>query len=110
MLILSMVFLETQAFTRRVLQLLPDDEYRHLQNALAARPEAGAVIPGSGGIRKLRWGLAGRGKRGGARVLYYWAKASDQILLLFLFAKNEADDLTAAQFQQLRAVLEETYP
>ncbi|MBV9471229.1 MAG: type II toxin-antitoxin system RelE/ParE family toxin [Abitibacteriaceae bacterium] len=105
-----MVFLETQAFTRRVIQLLSDDEYRQLQNALVARPEAGAVIPGSGGIRKLRWGLAGRGKRGGARVIYYWAKASDQILLLFLFAKNEADDLTTTQLQQLRAVLEETYP
>lgn len=63
-------FVETKLFTRLVQEFLSDDEYSKLQQALLADPEVGAVIPGSGGIRKLRWGLAGRGKRGGIRVIY----------------------------------------
>lgn len=74
------------------------------------RPDLGKVIPGSGGIRKLRWGVEKRGKRGGARFIYYWAKDDDQILMLFVFAKNEADDLTKDQIAQLRAVVEKEYP
>lgn len=105
-----MVFLETSAFTRRITQLLPDDEYRKVQQELMARPEAGDMIRGSGGIRKLRWGAEGRGKRGGMRLIYYWARGHDQILMLFVFAKNEAADLTRDQLGQLRAVVEEEYP
>lgn len=105
-----MVFLETSIFTRQVTELLPDDSYSALQNALVARPDKGALIRGSGGIRKVRWALEGRGKSGGARFIYYWAKADDQILMLFVFAKNEAENLTKAQIQQLRAIVEEQYP
>jgi hypothetical protein len=105
-----MVFLETATFTKRVTDLLPDDDYRELQSTLVARPDAGDIIQGSGGIRKLRWGAGGRGKRGGARFIYYWAKAHDQILMLFVFTKDEADDLTKDQVRQLRAVVEEEYP
>lgn len=105
-----MVFLETSIFTRRVTQLLTDEEYRQLQNELVVRPEAGAIIRRGGGIRKVRWALAGGGKSGGVRCIYYWAKAYDQILMLFVFAKNEADDLTDKQLQQLRAVVEAEYP
>lgn len=104
-----MVFLETKFFTRRITELLPDDEYSELQQELVARPDIGKVIPGSGGIRKLRWGVEKRGKRGGARFIYYWATAQDQILMLFVFAKNEADDLTKDQIKQLRAIVEEDY-
>ena len=64
-------FVETKLFTRLVLEYLSDDEYSELQQALIANPEAGAIVPGSGGVRKLRWGLAGRGKRGGIRVIYF---------------------------------------
>lgn len=64
-------FVETRLFTRLVSEYLSDDEYRELQVVLARDPEAGAVISESGGIRKLRWGLRGRGKRGGLRVIYY---------------------------------------
>lgn len=60
-------FVETKLFTRLVQEYLSDDEYRALQQALLQDPEAGAVIPGAGGVRKLRWGIAGRGKRGGLR-------------------------------------------
>lgn len=63
-----MVLIETSVFTRQAQKLLSDDEYRQLQSALVARPEAGAVIPGSGGLRKARWSAQGRGKRGGTRI------------------------------------------
>ncbi len=71
----GMVIIETRTFTRQVTALLSDDEYRALQTELAGRPDAGAIIQGSGGIRKLRWSVHGRGKRGGVRVIYYWAVA-----------------------------------
>ena len=64
-------FIETKLFTRLVGEYMSDEEYLQLQAALAENPEAGAVIPESGGIRKLRWGLPGRDKRGGLRVIYY---------------------------------------
>ena len=64
-------FVETKLFTRLVQKYLSDDEYFELQQALLANPEAGVVIPRSGGIRKLRWGVAGRGKSGGIRVIYF---------------------------------------
>ena len=64
-------FVETKLFTRLVQEYLSDDDYAKLYQALLADPEAGAIIPGSGGVRKLRWGIAGRGKRGGIRVIYF---------------------------------------
>jgi mRNA-degrading endonuclease RelE of RelBE toxin-antitoxin system len=93
----SVEFLETSIFTRRVIELLSDEEYRRLQADLAQQPEAGVVIPGTGGLRKLRWGLKGRGKRGGARLIYYWTAQRQTILMLFVFAMNERADLTPAQ-------------
>jgi hypothetical protein len=67
-------------------------------------------MPGSGGLRKLRWSLPGRGKRGGARVIYYWAVTQQQLLMLFMYPKNVRDDLTAAQVKLLRTIVEEEYP
>lgn len=74
-----MIFLETPAFTRRIKELVDDDQYRELQLRLLANPEAGALIPRSGGLRKIRFELPGHGKRGGARVIYYWVTASSRI-------------------------------
>jgi hypothetical protein len=105
-----MIIIETSSFTRRVTQLLSDDEYRELQATLVNRPKAGPVIPRSGGLRKLRWRASGRGKRGGARVIYYWATKQDHILMLFIYAKNESDDLTSDQIKVLRNIVEKEYP
>ncbi len=76
---------------------------------LLARPDAGKVIPGSAGFRKLRWAAEGRGKRGGLRVIYYWFTAQDTILLLFIYPKNAQDNLTPDQLKQLKKVVEEEY-
>jgi hypothetical protein len=67
-----MIIIETSFFSRRLQDHLNDDEYRPLQTVLAAAPDTGVVIPGSGGLRKIRWSHGGQGKRGGVRVIYYW--------------------------------------
>jgi hypothetical protein len=72
-----------------------------LQEWVAELPTRGSLIQGSGGCRKLRWKTSGQGKRGGIRVIYYWVKDSDQILLLLAYAKSMSADLTQAQIRQL---------
>ena len=104
-----MVIVETPIFTKQLLSSLSDDEYRLFQNELLERPDAGKVIPGSGGLRKLRWAAEGRGKRGGLRVIYYWFTARGTILLLFIYPKNVQDNLTPDQLKLLKKVVEEEY-
>ena len=105
-----MVIIETQIFTRKLKTLLTDDVYRKLQHELISRPEAGAIIPGSGGLRKLRWSGSGRGKRGGVRIIYYWFSQQEIILLLLIYPKNEQDDLTPKQLKILKEIIEREYP
>jgi mRNA-degrading endonuclease RelE of RelBE toxin-antitoxin system len=100
-------FVETPVFSRRLQGLLSDDDYRALQLALVFRPEQGVLIPGTGGLRKLRWSLRGKGKRGGLRVIYYWKSAEEVIYLLFLYSKNQQGDLTPDQLRWLTRTLEE---
>jgi mRNA-degrading endonuclease RelE of RelBE toxin-antitoxin system len=100
-----MVIVETPVFTRRVLEALTEDEYRELQQFIATYPEAGDIIPGSHGLRKLRWTISGKGKRGGTRIIYYWLKPRDTILMLFVFKKNERSDLTKDQLKILKAIV-----
>ena len=95
-------FVETKLFTRLVQEYLSDDEYSKLQQVLLSDPEAGAVIPGSGGVRKLRWGVAGRGKRGGIRVIYFLRTRQGQIWMLTLYAKNVAENISAKILKQIK--------
>lgn len=103
-----MEFLEAPAFTRYVSGYLTDDEYRELQNRLAAAPEHGAVIPGTGGFRKLRWidPRRGKGRRGGLRVIYYYFPGEQQIWLITLYDKDEASDLAPKERQALKSASE----
>ena len=104
-----MRFIETTSFTKRITTILADDDYRKLQDALALRPEAGPVISGSGGIRKVRWARPGSGKRGGIRVIYFWAPDEQVVYLLLVFPKNVQDDLTAEQLGLLRRAVREEF-
>lgn len=101
-----MLFVESKHFTRAVVSRLSDDEYADMQLDLAERPDRGNVIEGSGGIRKIRFGLMGRGKSGGVRVIYYWRAARDTILMLDVYAKNEKSDLTPDEIKTLRRIVE----
>ena len=83
------------------MEYLTDDEYRELQATLIERPEAGPVIAGSGGVRKLRWRAPGRGKRGGYRVIYYVKPAQRTIWMLTMYPKNVADDIPAQVLRQI---------
>lgn len=88
---------------------MSDEEYRLSQAQLVDKPDAGKIIQGSGGLRKLRWSAGGHGKRGGVRIIYYWIVARETILLIFAYAKNERDDLTSDQLRQLRDLVEGEY-
>jgi len=100
------VFFETSVFTRRVTDLLPDDQYAELQQALVADPNAGDLIPGSGGLRKMRWATQGRGKRGGLRIIYYYLVDRDRFYMLLIYGKNEQDDLSSEQLRTLKRAVE----
>ena len=102
-----MKFVETPVFTKAVREHLSDEEYRGLQLALLLRPGQGSVIPGAGGLRKIRWKVRGRGKRGGIRVIYYWITAEDTIYMLFLYEKTAQSDLTRTQVKVLRGLVRE---
>ncbi len=104
---LDMLFIETPIFTTLVTDLLPDDEYRKIQMALVLRPEAGKIIPGSGGLRKIRWKIRGRGKRGGLRLIYYWDVEDDTIYMLLIYQKSKQEDLTQNQLKTLRSLVKE---
>ena len=104
-----MIFIETPVFTRQIKALVEDEEYRLLQLRLVANPDAGDLIPRSGGLRKIRVGVAGRGKRGGARVIYYWVTARSQIYLLLAYAKNAQEDLSEQQLRTLRTLVKQEF-
>ena len=102
-----MEFIENPTFTRLVVGLMEDDDYTKLQLVLATRPDSGKIIPGSGGIRKTRWAVGNRGKRGGLRVIYYWQVSESQIWMLLMYPKSEQDNLTHDQIKQLKQLVKE---
>ncbi len=104
-----MTFLETPVFTEAIRAFLSDDSYRALQVALVLRPEQGAVIPGTGGLRKIRWSGKGHGKSGGYRIIYYWHVASETIYMLFVYPKNKQEDLTPLQKKLLAQLVRKEF-
>ncbi len=101
-----MVIIETSVFTRRIQELMSDEEYAELQETLATRPDMGDLIPRSGGLCKVRWGFEGRGKRGGVRVIYYWAVGAEQLRMLYAYPKASQENLTHQQLKTLREIVE----
>lgn len=101
-----MVIIETPIFTKLITDLMSDGEYKDLQEALVTRPDMGVLIKNSGGLRKVRWSVGGRGKSGGVRVIYYWMSADDQLYMLLAYAKNEQENLTDVQVSALRKIVE----
>ena len=102
-----MIFVELPPFIAFASEWWSDDDVRRLQNTLMAKPDAGDIIRGGSGIRKLRWSAQGRGKRGGARVIYYWYMPGDRIYLIYAYVKSRQDDLTPAQVKTLAALMKD---
>jgi hypothetical protein len=98
------ICIETSSFTQGVSELLSDESYAELQQYLTAHPDAGAVIQGTGGLRKIRWNVRGRGKSGGARVIYFHVVDRDQIQMLLIYRKGIKADLSSAEKKILRTL------
>lgn len=96
-----LTLVEHPTFTKNALRVFEDDEYRELQAELAADPKSGDVIPSLGGLRKMRWAAKGKGKRGGARIIYLHLPKADTIYLFYLFTKGDITDLTPDQKKQV---------
>jgi hypothetical protein len=98
----KVAFVEQPVFTRLLLSLVDDDAYRRFQLELAANPEKGPVVKASGGLRKVRMALPGRGKSGGARVLYLWFPRRQTIVLYYVNTKGDLEDIPAAQMKAIK--------
>ncbi len=96
-----MEFIETTAFTKYVYEYLSEEEYLGLQIFLLRYPEAGKIVPGSGGVRKVRWSISGRGKSGGVRVIYYFKRQDAEIWLLTIYSKSEKENIPAHILRQI---------
>lgn len=99
-------FIEHPTFTKQIESLFADDEYRRLQTDLAADPQAGDVIPGLSGLRKLRWGAKGKGKRGGARIIYLLIPKPGIVYLFYAYTKGDITDMSSAQKKRLSKAVE----
>lgn len=104
-----MRFVETPVFTAAIRRHLDDEQYRQLQIALMLRPEQGPVIQGAGGLRKVRWATAGGRKRGGLRVIYYWAPREQAFYMVYAYTKSEQGDLTPKQIRELGRLVREEF-
>lgn len=99
-------FVESPIFTKQVHDYLTDDEYRTFQLFLAANPDVGAVVRGSGGVRKVRWNRRGTGKSGGVRVLYFVQTEAGEIWLLVIYAKSAIDSIPGHILKALKEEME----
>ncbi len=105
-----MVIIETSIFTKIITDMMKDEEYRVLQESLIIKPDVGvtnnAIIKGSGGLRKARWKLEGKGKNGGIRYIYYWVSEDDKIIMLYAYRKSKQEALTNEQTVLLKSAIE----
>lgn len=101
-----MEFIEATAFTKHVYEYLSDDEYIGLQSFLLQYPEAGKIVPGTGGVRKVRWAISGKGKSGGVRVIYYFKRLDDEIWLLTIYRKSEVENIPSHLLRQIAKEIE----
>ena len=101
-----MEFIEATAFTKHIYDYLSEDEYSGLKSFLLQYPEAGKVVPGSGGVRKIRWAMAGKGKSGGVRVIYYFKRQDHEIWLLTIYSKSEVENIPAHVLRQIAKEIE----
>jgi len=100
-------FIETQLFSRLVQEYLTDEDYGRLQAELIQNPAAGAVVRGSGGVRKLRWAASGRGKRGGYRVIYFVRRPKGVIWMLTIYPKSVTDSIPGPILRKIREEIED---
>lgn len=103
-----MEFIETSLFSRLRESYFSDIEFHRFQLHLVEKPDAGDIIRGTGGARKIRWRSKGRGKRGGVRVIYYWITKDDQILLLTAYAKNEVTELSETAKKEIKRLIQKS--
>jgi len=96
-----MIFIETSLFTKLLPRHLSDDEYQALQWYLLKHPDVGDIIKGSGGVRKVRWAIQGKGKSGGVRIIYYWKQSANEIWMLTLYAKSERATIAGHVLKQI---------
>jgi hypothetical protein len=102
-----MVFSEMTAFVKAIQGILNDEDIRALQNHLLEMPKAGAVMRGTGGVRKFRWMAKSKGKRAGARIIYFYSEKKQWIYLLFAYIKDTKLDLTEAEKKQFAKLTKE---
>ena len=101
----KMEFIESNLFTKNIRLYLTDNEYAKFQWNLAFNPTEGDVIPGTGGLRKIRWVTKGRGKRGGIRIIYYYKNLKDQIWLLTVYTKSEVENISVSDLLKIKEEL-----
>ncbi len=104
---IAVVFIESAVFTAQLRELLTDENYALFQQCLAANPRMGDVIEGTGGLRKVRWSVSGRGKSSGVRVIYFHVAVNAQVRLLLIYRKGVKDDLTPTEKKTLRKLNQE---
>lgn len=102
-----MEIIETTFYTKYIVDLLSDEEYKKLQQFLVDFPKAGALIKGSGGLRKLRWNYQDKGKSGGIRNIYYYYEGKDTIFMIYVYKKGRQDNLSPKELNILKSVLKE---
>ena len=101
-----MIFIEASAFTRYLPDYLSDEDYQALQSYLMQKPDAGAIVRSTGGVRKVRWAPVGKGKSGGVRVIYYWKGPDHEIWMLTIYSKSERSSIPSHILKQIAEAID----